>query len=61
VLVETLLEHRGPVGADRDDLITDLAQFCFDCVQLAELLVAVWSPAAAIVDKDGRLFCQDIS
>jgi hypothetical protein len=34
VLVETFLELRGPVGADRDDLITDLAQFRFDCVQL---------------------------
>jgi hypothetical protein len=34
VLVETLPELRGPVGTDRDDLITDLAQFRFDCVQL---------------------------
>jgi hypothetical protein len=34
VLVETLLELRGTVGADRNDLITDLAQFRFDCVQL---------------------------
>ncbi len=51
VRLSTFLEFGGLVCADRDDRETQLRQLVFDLAQLAELRIAIGSPAAAVEDE----------
>ena len=54
-----LLEFGGLVCADGDDRKTQCREFGFDLAQLAELRVAIGSPAAAIEDEQRTRFVEE--
>ena len=47
----TLFEPGRSIGADRDDRKPELRELVFDLAQLAELRIAIGSPAAAVEDE----------
>ena len=51
VRLSTFLEFGGLVWTDRDDRESQRLQLVFDLAQLAELRIAVGSPAAAVEDE----------
>ena len=59
VRLSTFLKLGGLVRADRDDRETQLRQLVFDLAQLAELRIAIGSPAAAVEDEQRARFADE--
>ena len=59
VRLQALLEFGALVCADGDDRKTQRREFGFDLAQLAELRIAIGSPAAAIEDEQRAGFADE--
>jgi hypothetical protein len=59
VRLQALLEFGALVCADGDDRKAQLREFGFDLAQLAELRIAIGSPAAAIEDEQRAGFADE--